>query len=578
MKVPDLPYLRYTVEQGKEALENFKAVIADADRAEIYVDAIVGMEEMFCEYETAASLANCRFTLNTKDQFYQEEMAYYDEVSPIFSQMYVEYAKIMLACPFRSELVEKGLIDPRRFDKYEVLIKSFDDCIIEEAQIENSIVTEYSKFMAEMKFDFDGEEMPLSVLRGYLEDSDRSVRERACCAIGRGLEKNAERLDDIYDRLVKIRDKMARKMGYKNFVELGYYRMGRLDFDSDDISKFRENVVKSIVPISSRIKNEIASELGIDKVMFYDDSVYSSGEAPKPILNQSEIFEAAQEMYDDMDAEVGSFMASMQEADAFDVESRDGKWGGGYCTAFEKYKQPFILANFNGTASDIDVITHEFGHALAYRFGFESGDRELSIGGMETAECHSMSMEFFAWKYMDKFFGDSADKYRIRHLLDALTFIPYGTAVDEFQHIIYEDPNLTPEQRKGVWRDLEKKYRPYMSYEGIPYLEQGTRWQYQMHIYESPFYYIDYCLAQTVSIGFLVELQKDYISAFARYIDFVRAGGTKPFSVLVGEAGLKSPFDEGALDELAESVTLIVEGLKDHGSSEELDGQFVDVE
>lgn len=569
MKVPDLPYLRYTVEQGKEAFEKFKSAADKAGSVQEYFEATRIMSDMFCEYNTAASLANCRFTLNTKDEFYRDEMAYYDEVSPIFSQIDVEYAKIMLACPYRDELVNLGLINPRRFAKYEVLIKSFDERIIEEAQTENAIVTEYSKFMSEMKFSFKGKEMPLSVLRGYLEDSDRNTRKAACEAIGRGLEKNAAELDEIYDRLVRIRDKMAHKLGYKNFIELGYYRMGRLDYNASDIEKFRENVATNIVPVVSRIKEEIGAELGIDKFMFYDNAVYSAGESPKPIVDAKGIFAAAQEMYDEMDSEVGAFMASMQDAEAFDVESRDGKWGGGYCTSFEKYKQPFILANFNGTSSDIDVITHEFGHALADHFCFASGDSELGVGGMETAECHSMSMEFFAWKYMDKFFGENADKYRIRHLLDALSFIPYGTAVDEFQHIVYEKPEMTPQQRKEVWRSLEAKYRPYMSYEGIPYLEQGTRWQYQMHIYESPFYYIDYCLAQTVAIGFLCELRKDYIGAFARYIDFARAGGTKSFGELVREAGLASPFDEGSLDSMAQNVQDIISELRSGASDKD---------
>jgi len=252
--------------------------------------------------------------------------------------------------------------------------------------------------------------------------------------------------------------------------------------------------------------------------------------------------------------EIGDFMRSMLEAEAFDVDARDGKWGGGYCTSFPKYKQPFILANFNGTAGDIDVITHEFGHAYAARNAFVYGDLELDVGGMETAECHSMSMEFFAWPYMEKFLGKKAELYRRKHMLDALSFIPYGVIVDEFQHVIYSKPELTPAERNAEYRRLEEKYRPYLSFSGIPYLEEGTRWQYQMHIYESPFYYIDYCLAQTVAFGFLVESRKDYKSAFDRYLCFVSRGGTRSFDALIREAGLSSPFENGALANISDAI------------------------
>ena len=260
--------------------------------------------------------------------------------------------------------------------------------------------------------------------------------------------------------------------------------------------------------------DELAQEMDYGTFMFYDDAIWMAGEQPKPMLDKDGIFKAAQEMYDDMNPIVGNFMRSMQEAEAFDVEARDGKFGGGYCTCFPRYKQPFILANFNGSCGDVDVMTHEFGHALAAHFACEQNNFELDVGGMETAECHSMSMEFLCWKYMDKFFGDMAPKYRKRHLLDALSFIPYGVIVDEFQHLMYANPDMTPAQRKQTYLELEAKYRPYMTLTGIPYLEEGTRWQYQMHIYESPFYYIDYCLAQTVSLEFWAMIQKDYNEAW----------------------------------------------------------------
>lgn len=559
LKVKDIVYKRYTIEEGRAAFSAFSDAVNNATCAE---DILTAREHFLTEmrhYATAASLSNCRFTLNTRDEFYQAEMDYYDEKNPEFSELMTEYAARMLDNPYRAELETK--LNARIFRSLEVQRKAFSPLVTEECKKENALVTEYSKFMSEMKFEYNGEVLPLSVLRGYLSHADREVRRAAAEAIGRGLQKNAAELDRIYDELVKLRTEIAHKLGYESFVELGYYRMGRIDYDREMVKRFRENVKADLVPVIRRIKDKVTERLGFGQMMFYDNETYTDGDAPDPILDEAGIFRAAQRMYDDMSPVTGDFMRQMQAAEAFDVESRDGKWGGGYCTEFADYKQPFILANFNGTSADLDVITHEFGHALAAHFVFEEGDEELGVGGMETAECHSMSMEFFAEKYMDAFCGTRADSYRLKHMLDSLSFIPYGVIVDEFQEQVYAHPEYTPEDRKRLYRELEEKYRPYLSFRGIPYLEEGTRWQYQMHIYESPFYYIDYCLAQTVAFGFFVRSLEDYRGAFDRYLTFVRQGGQKAFPALVEEAGIASPFKDGALATLAEKIEKVADDL-----------------
>lgn len=559
MKVSEIPYRRYTIEEGRAAYAAIEARLAGAKSGTDLAAARELYLAMLIEYTTAASLAHCRFTLDTRDEFYQGEVAYYDEVGPLFQEMTTAFASVMLDSPYRAE--GEALIGPRVFAAYEIARKSFSPVITEDVQKENALTTEYSKLMSEMPFSFRGEEMPLSVLRGKLQDGDRDIRREAAEAIGCGLEANREVLDDIYDRLVKLRDGMAKKMGYENFVELGYYRMGRVDYNAEMVGRFRAGVARDLTPAVTALKREIAADLGIENLAFYDDAIVERGEGVAPKLAVDEIFAEALGMYREMHPDVGAFMAEMQENEAFDVLSRDGKWGGGYCTAFPKYKQPFILANFNGTAGDIDVMTHEFGHALAAHYVFEEGDIELDVGGMETAECHSMGMEFFSWPYMDRFFTDG-NKYRRKHLVDALSFIPYGVIIDEFQEEVYSHPEYTPAERNALYLRLEEKYRPYLDFSEIPYLSEGTRWQYQMHVYEAPFYYIDYCLAQTVALGFLLASQKDYADAFSRYLTFVRAGGTLAFDRLVARAELPSPFEAGALEDLAEKTLSLYRDLK----------------
>ena len=555
MKVSQIPYERYTIESLQEAFAQFEKAAMEASTAEEVLEARKALLEERKKFSTAASLANCRFTLNTRDTFYEGEMTYYDTIMPKATEIEVRYGEIMLTTPHRKAM--EAYINPHCYRNYEMAKKAYSPIVEEDCKEENAICTEYSKFMSGLTVELNGETMPLSVARGYMEDPSREVRREAVCAIGRALQGASETLDNIFDRLVKVRTRIAKKMGYDNFVELGYYRMNRVDYTREMIEAFRRNVREDIVPVVVKIKEQIAAELGLDRIYFYDDAVYVKEDNPRPRDNAEGIFRSAQEMYDQMDEEIGAFMREMVENEAFDVEAREGKWGGGYCTGFETYQQPFILANFNGTSGDINVMTHEFGHALAAKMSFVAGDVELGIGGMETAECHSMSMEFLCEPFMDKFF-DNPEGYCRQQLLSSLSFIPYGVIVDEFQHIIYEKPDLTPDERKAVYLELEKTYRPYLSFEGIPYLDLGTRWQYQMHIYETPFYYIDYCLAQTVALGFLVLMQEDYGKALTAYKALVRAGGTKPFSQLVKDAGVAYPFGNGTLKNLSDTLLTLL--------------------
>ena len=560
MKVSQLPYKRVTLEEAREALTGIIAAVESARSADEVLKAREDYLKLELEYSTARSLAYMRYSINTADEFYIAENDYYDEVGPAIYELETRYACALLDSPFRPELEER--LSPVLFKALEVQRKSMAPEIVEDMAEENRLTSEYSKLMAAMEVEFRGEKLPRPMLGKYLKSSDRATRREAMEALGRTLEASAEQLDDIYDRMVHVRDRMAKKMGYKNFVELGYYRMGRLGYDQKSVEVFRKNVLEDIVPVVARLRVENARRLGIDTYMFYDNDVIIPGGDPVPVDKES-IFSAAREMYHSMGEETGAFIDMMLENDAFDVDSRKNKWGGGYCTEFAKYKQPFILANFNGTSGDVDVVTHEAGHALnAYLIADNRFALELQCGGMETAETHSMSMEFFAWPHIDKFFGEDAAKYRYMHALEPLSFIPYGTMVDAFQHIVYEHPELTPAQRKEEWLKLEKQFRPHISFEGIPYLEQGTRWQYQMHIYESPFYYIDYCLAQTAAFGFLLASQEDYADAFDRYLKLSRQGGEKLWPDLLQEAGIPSPFTPGSLKELAEKVEKLLEKIK----------------
>ncbi len=561
MKLSEIPYEHIDF----AAFEKEAAEVVEGVKNAKSADEVLAWREKYVElsakFYTEFTLCTIRYSCNTADEFYLKEKDYYDEISPKIGNISTEYNLALLNSPFRAELEEK--LSPVLFKHLEVQAKAMAPEIIEDMIEENKIVSEYDKLLSGLEFEFRGEKLSRASLAGYFKSDDRETRKEAYFVFGNTMNNYAAQLDDIFDRLVKVRTKMAQKLGYKNFVELGYYRMERVCYDKNDIETFRKNVLKDIVPVTSHLRSENAKDLGIDKFMVYDNDIIFAGGDPKPSGSKDDIFAAAKEMYHEMSEDSGKFIDLMLENEAIDVDPRNNKFGGGFCEYLPLYKQPFILANFNGSAGDVDVMTHEAGHAFnAYLTADNKFAIELNCGGMETAETHSMSMEFFAWKYIEKFFGENATKYKYMHALGALSFIPYGTIVDYFQHIVYENPEMTPAERNETWKKLCAEYLPYVNFEGVPFLEDGRRWQCQMHIYEVPFYYIDYCLAQTAAFGFLLASQEDYDGAFARYIRLMKQGGEQYYDLLLEEAEIPSPFKDGALKELAAKVEALLGKIK----------------
>lgn len=561
MKVQQMPYEHIPLEELRSEMRAIIDGVKNANSTEEILALRQRYLKLRVRYGTAVNLCYIRYSCNTADEYYTKEWEYLDEIGPEVGSLDTEYGNALLASPFRAELEQA--LSPVYFRYLEVASKAMSPVIVEDMIEENKLVSEYSKLMAGLEFTFRGETYSRAALAGFFKDDDRETRREAYQVFGEEMNRHTAELDDIYDRMVKVRDRMAKKMGYRNFVELGYYRMNRVCYGQKEVEIFRKNILESITPAVSRLRLENAKDLGIDTYRFYDDGVVIPGGDPKPVGNKEDIFRAAREMYHEMSPEAGDFIDLMLENDAFDVDARKNKWGGGYCTEIPAYEQPFILANFNGTAGDVDVMTHEAGHAFnAYLIAKNRFALEIGCGGMETAETHSMSMEFFAWKYIEKFFGENAEKYKYMHALDAFTFLPYGTMVDAFQHIVYEHPEMTPAQRNQAWLELEGKFRPHIHMEGIPFIEDGRRWQYQMHIYESPFYYIDYALAQTAAFGFLLQSRENYDRAFGNYLRLMRQGGEQYYDVLLEEAEIASPFKEGALETLANRVEALLKEVK----------------
>ena len=539
--ISEVKYTRPNKDEVLHKLADFKSRFEQAKTIDEFYKVHDEYKAFDEQLSTNVKIAFIRFTQDTRNKFYVAEQDYLDEISPEISVANAAIAKCYLTSPYRKELEKR--FPKVMFTNLQRSVDAADPRIVAERVEQNKLVTAYTKLMSSIVIDFNGEKLPMSGISKYFAVDDRATRKAAFMAFGQAIEDNKAQLDELYDKLVKVRTKMGKKLGYDSFSPLGYLQMQRNCYTKEDIAKFRANVLKYLVPLASKIRAKVGKDLGIDKQYIYDNNVFTTVE-PKPIGTPDEIFANASKMYNQMSPETGKLFDTMVESGCFDVMSREGKWGGGYCEGLPAYKLPFILSNWNGSAGDIDVLTHEFGHALEFYKSFFIESEFLCSISMETAEVHSMSMEFLAYPWIDLFFGDKTEQYKFSHIGGAVTFIPYGTIVDYFQQTCYDNPDMTPAERNAFYNKIEKQFLPHMTTEGIPALQDGRRWQRQAHIFEMPFYYIDYCLAQFTALQFLALSQQDYDATFKKYIKFLDFGGTKTYVELLQECGLKSPFEE----------------------------------
>ena len=545
MKFSEMPYERVDMEQLKK---DFSALMKEFDEAK-------SGEEQFAVHEkyykltdhvtTLFTIAEIRHDIDMSDKFYSDENEFYDGQKPVLQNMLVDYQKKLYESPYRPYLEEK--IGPVAFKNMELAMRSTRPELVELMQEENALTTRYNKILASAQIPWDGEVLNLSLMSPYLHNKVRTVRSEAWKKYTDFFVNNQEEIEDIYDRLVKNRTAQAAKLGYDNYLPLGYDRMQRNCYDRSMVAELRKQVKRDLVPFAEKLHDHRADRIGISRLSYIDEGVYFLNGNPAPFGTPEEILAAGRQMYRELSPETGEFMDFMCENDLFDVLGRKTKKTGGYMTYLPDYNSPFIFANFNGTSGDVDVITHECGHAFQ---GFLSGKdpiREHSDITMETAETHSMSMEFFTEPWMKNFFGDRADDYVQMHFEDSVIFVPYGTMVDEFQDIVYSNPGLTPAQRNAAWLDLERQYRPHMDYTGNAYLEQGTFWQKQHHIFNYPLYYIDYCIASVDALQYKAWMDKNYKEAWNSYLKLCKLSASGFFTDLLKEVGLDNPFEDGCI-------------------------------
>lgn len=553
-KRPDLDALTASVNKVLEAFDKSESV-------EDEKQAIYDYNDLMSKYYSMHTLASIRASIDTNDKFYDEERNFYDEFGPNVSELENKFQKRLAQSKYRNDLEQE--FGYQLFALTDNAVKEFDPSIMDLMKEENRLTTEYSKLLASAQIDFDGKKLSLTEFGKYMIDSDRDVRKNASLAVQGFMGENLDKIDTIYDNLVKVRDKMAKQLGLKDFVELGYIRMNRIGYDRKMVENFRNQIKEHVVPIVSDLKRRQKERIGVDSLKSYDSAFEFNNGNPTPKGSTKEIMAKGAKMYKELSPETDAFYTFMTERDLFDVEAKKGKEGGGYCTYINDYKAPFIFSNFNGTQGDVEVLTHEAGHAFQVYSSRDVIVPEYIWPTYEAAEIHSMSMEFFTYPWMELFFEEDTDKFKFSHVSGALEFLPYGVAIDEFQHVVYENPELTPEERRNEWKKIEQKYLPETDYDGIEPLIHGSLWHRQGHVFASPFYYIDYTLAQVCALQFWKRANEDFDSAWNDYLTICKLGGSLPFGEIVKTANLLSPFEDGTLESIVSHVKDFLNSIDD---------------
>ena len=545
-KFKDIQYTRPDFEAfqklAEDNAEKIKNAVSYSEAKKVFLE----FDKAESEFFDMANIAYIRHTIDTSDEFYDKENEFLNEKTPELMPSLLAFSNAVYDSRFKPDFVAE--FGEQMFAEIELRRKSFSEKNIPLLQKEARLCNEYEKIIASADILFDGKHLNLYGIMSYFENPDRNVRHDAYKAYSKFYESNEENFERIWDELIKVRTEMGKNLGFENYIPLGYMNQGRTDYDEKDVAAFREQVREELVPFCAKLYEAQAKRIGVDKVKAYDEAyLFNDGNAV-PVGDDDFLIEQAREMYHDMSKETGEFVDFMLGHDLLDVKNKPKKASTGYMTGLNSIKAPFVFSCFNHTTGDVQVLTHEFGHAFAGYMAMRNQPVSTYYSeSTDIAEIHSMSMEQFAYPYAEKFFGDKADKFRFSHLQEALTFVPFGVAVDEYQHIVYANPELTPKQRTAEWKKLEEKYMPWREYDDIDFFAKGGWWYHKIHIFLYPFYYINYTLTTMGAMEFKKKMHEDKESAWKDYLNLCKVGGSLGYKETLKYANLSLPFEKGSV-------------------------------
>ena len=515
------------------------------------------VDSVFDEEYIARRIETTRYTADK-----QVEQRFLDFVVNVYPEREPWHDKL------RHRLIELAQRFSLPEKRYEVLLRSVQNSIelFREANVPLEIehakqVQEHQQITGAMTVEYNGQEMTIQQLHRYLEEPDRAVREETYRLGAERYYADAGKLDDLYDRMVKLRHQMALNADCADYREYAFKAMERFDYTAEDCLTFHETIQEVICPAVQKLAAQRKEQLGVDRLRPWDMGVDPEGRAPlRPFDNIDRFVSGCSNIFHKVDPELGRVFDTMRERNLLDLESRKGKSPGGYQETYEERREPFIFMNAVGTESDVRTLLHEGGHAFhtwACRNDPLLPYRHYPI---EFAEVASMGMEMLSLPHIEEFYGDEASRARKNFLQGVVRFFPYMACVDALQHWVYTHVDATPDERRQEWVRLTQRFSSHVDWSGIEQYN-ATSWHNKLHFFQVPFYYVEYGIAQLGALQVWMNAQKDYRQAVALYRNGLALGGSRPLPEIFEAAGLKFDFSAATVRPLIDAVMQEIDRL-----------------
>ncbi len=545
LKLSEIKYERPSVSDACAELNGITARFAVAKNAADALDCAAEFNRVRNHVACMATLAHYRCDCNVHDKLYAAERDFWDGQLPVIDGCIAAFQRAYIASPYVNEL--DAHFGAATSATYAQLASTYDDKVLPLLQQENALISRYEHLIASAEVSFEGKLRTVDDFWALMESAERDRRKRAADALFGFYERHANKIEGVYDELVKLRTRIARELGFPSFTELAYARLCR-SFTPAEAGRFRTAIHTYVCPAAANHSARQAARLGITAPRHYDKYASFPGGNPKSRGTLKDQLALASQMYHELSPETGEFIDAMCEREAYDLPSRHGKAASAYCDLLPEYNYPYVFANSNGSSDDIGILTHELGHAFQlFRTVKQPIMPDCVFPANDACEIHSTTMEYLTWPWMKLFFGKDTLKLEFMQLSGGLLALPYQAAVDEFQEAVYSTPEMTSAERRELWRSLDKKYQPWLDYCESPFLASGGYWVRQGHIFSSPFYYLDYSIAFICAFQFWALSREDTYDAFQRYLAICDIGGRGSLNDIVAAAGIGSPFDESVI-------------------------------
>ena len=541
----EIAYTPINFELASSELNRLITRIEIASNYKEQLDLIFQLDKYYNSIFSNITLANIRHDLDTSDPYYLNEVNMNIIYAQDFSSILKKFYSIILKSPFVIDLMNE--FGNYYFHKIELKTKLFDESLKELYIEENLLSKEYNELLSKAIVSIDDIKYNLSELNHLKVSNDRNLRKKVFEAEKIFINENSNRLQSLFSELLFIRNKIAQSLGYDNYMLYAYDSLERTDYSNKEIKKFRENILKYILPILNKYREIQKQNLQLDKLYSYDlPCLFQDGD-PKINGDIQLVLDNFKYMLEELSPASNVFINEMLNNKMLDLQSRNNKRLGGYCTYISSELSPFVFCNFTGGSTDIRVLAHELGHAFQmYESMRNQKISENYMPSYETCEIHSKSMELILLDWSILFFGNDAKKYKFSQMIRSLTTIIDACLIDEFQECIYVDNIVNPIERDKVWYSLKQKYNT-TNLEEDSGLDHTPKWLMIAHVFNTPFYYIDYALAQTCALQFWKNFQLKPFEAWQKIMPLYKSGGSKSFLNLIDDVGLTSPFIEGAV-------------------------------